>query len=257
MQVDCEGCGAVLRLKEEFIGRRVKCPKCGTSQLVPEPALERSPYDDDPLFTIDTGPTPPPVHQSLRPSMEQPPLPAYQTGPTAPRPPVLNSNHPAANPPQPVYSPTGYYPDGAGRPNVGSGNQAPISPGYAPPSYSNYGSSNQGSVPSSHAGFPIASPPVINPGPVAGVGAQANMASGPWGASQTQASSATYMEMPSPPAKTWSISPGKIALGLLMMLGAVVWFVLGLAADKIFFYPPILFLFGIGSVIKGFLGHSE
>lgn len=171
MQVDCEGCGAVLRLKEEFIGRRVKCPKCGTSQLVPEPELERSPYDDDPLFTISSGPTPPPVHQSLRSKLEP--------------------------------------------------------------------------------------PPVVNPGPVAGVGTQANTAGGPWGAYQSPASAAPSAETASALAQTWSISPGKIALGLLMMLGAVVWFVLGLAADRIFFYPPLLFIIGIASVIKGFLSQSE
>jgi hypothetical protein len=42
------------------------------------------------------------------------------------------------------------------------------------------------------------------------------------------------------------------------MLGATVWFVVGLAADRIFFYPPILFIIGLISVIKGLTqGPSE
>jgi hypothetical protein len=42
--------------------------------------------------------------------------------------------------------------------------------------------------------------------------------------------------------------------GLLMILIAVVWFVLGLAANRIFFYPPILFVIGVIAVIKGLAG---
>jgi hypothetical protein len=47
-----------------------------------------------------------------------------------------------------------------------------------------------------------------------------------------------------------------IITGVLMMIGAVVWFGVGLAGGIIFFYPPILFVFGVGSVIKGFTGRD-
>jgi hypothetical protein len=47
-----------------------------------------------------------------------------------------------------------------------------------------------------------------------------------------------------------------IITGVLMMVGAVVWFFLGLAADRIFIYPPILFVLGIGAVIRGFTGQD-
>lgn len=44
-------------------------------------------------------------------------------------------------------------------------------------------------------------------------------------------------------------------LGGLGMMGlAAVWFIGGLFVGYIFFYPPILFLFGIAGVIKGLLG---
>jgi hypothetical protein len=39
--------------------------------------------------------------------------------------------------------------------------------------------------------------------------------------------------------------------GLLMMVIAVVWFVAGFAAGRIFFYPPILFIIGVVSTVKG------
>ena len=41
-----------------------------------------------------------------------------------------------------------------------------------------------------------------------------------------------------------------------MMVGAVVWFVAGLAANRIFFYPPVLFILGIVAVFKGITGRE-
>jgi predicted Zn finger-like uncharacterized protein len=52
------------------------------------------------------------------------------------------------------------------------------------------------------------------------------------------------------------ISPG-IITGVLMMVGAVVWFVLGLLGNRFFIYPPIMFVLGLVAVIKGLLGHAE
>ena len=45
--------------------------------------------------------------------------------------------------------------------------------------------------------------------------------------------------------------------GLLAMIGAVVWFVAGLMNDVIFFYPPILFVIGLGALFKGLAGGSD
>lgn len=41
--------------------------------------------------------------------------------------------------------------------------------------------------------------------------------------------------------------------GVLMIVIALVWFFAGLAADIVFFYPPILFLVGVYALIKGLL----
>jgi hypothetical protein len=44
------------------------------------------------------------------------------------------------------------------------------------------------------------------------------------------------------------------ALGGIAMMGiAVVWFVVGLMCNYIFFYPPILFLIGLYAFVKGLL----
>jgi len=39
--------------------------------------------------------------------------------------------------------------------------------------------------------------------------------------------------------------------GVVMIAIAIVWFVVGLAANRIFFYPPILLIIGVVAVIKG------
>lgn len=50
-----------------------------------------------------------------------------------------------------------------------------------------------------------------------------------------------------------AINP-EIVSGLLMMVGAVVWFILGLSKGIIFFYPPVLFALGIAAIVRGFMG---
>ncbi len=39
--------------------------------------------------------------------------------------------------------------------------------------------------------------------------------------------------------------------GIIMMVIAVVWFVVGYQAGRIFYYPPVLFLIGLYALIKG------
>lgn len=41
--------------------------------------------------------------------------------------------------------------------------------------------------------------------------------------------------------------------GILMMVLAVAWFVIGLMFDYIFFYPPILFIIGLIALCRGFI----
>jgi len=53
---------------------------------------------------------------------------------------------------------------------------------------------------------------------------------------------------------SWDVNWGTVGFGGLMMLGAVVWFVGGLFAGVIFFYPPILLIIGLVTTIKGLFG---
>lgn len=51
---------------------------------------------------------------------------------------------------------------------------------------------------------------------------------------------------------------GGVAVGILSMLGAVVWLVAGiLLLDRIFYYPPILFIIGLVGFIKGLIGDGD
>ncbi len=50
---------------------------------------------------------------------------------------------------------------------------------------------------------------------------------------------------------------GGVGVGILAMVGAVVWFVVGIVAlDVIFFYPPILFIIGLVAFFKGLMGRE-
>ncbi len=51
-------------------------------------------------------------------------------------------------------------------------------------------------------------------------------------------------------------SRAPILVGILMMIGAMIWFFVALAAGLIFYYPPILFIIGIVSVVRGILARS-
>jgi phage FluMu protein Com len=46
---------------------------------------------------------------------------------------------------------------------------------------------------------------------------------------------------------------GGVITGILTMIGAAAWFLIGLAGGVIFFYPPILFIIGLVTCIKGLL----
>ena len=43
----------------------------------------------------------------------------------------------------------------------------------------------------------------------------------------------------------------QILAGALAIIGSVVWFIAGASADIIFFYPPILFILGLATLIQG------
>ncbi|MEZ6043138.1 MAG: hypothetical protein R3C20_21785 [Planctomycetaceae bacterium] len=64
-----------------------------------------------------------------------------------------------------------------------------------------------------------------------------------------------------PPAAQYQrssgVDGGMILKGVAMMVGAVVWFVAGWSAGRIFFYPPILLVIGLVTAVRGLFGQSE
>ena len=50
---------------------------------------------------------------------------------------------------------------------------------------------------------------------------------------------------------------GNVVTGGLMMLGAVVWFFGAMALGWVFFYPPILFIIGLITFIRGLAGSED
>ena len=50
---------------------------------------------------------------------------------------------------------------------------------------------------------------------------------------------------------------GLMIKGVLMIVGAIVWFVVGWMAGFIYFYPPVLLVIGIGTCIKAMMGSDE
>jgi phage FluMu protein Com len=51
---------------------------------------------------------------------------------------------------------------------------------------------------------------------------------------------------------------GNMITGILMMVGAVAWFVAGIVwMDRIFFYPPILFVLGLVAMVRGMTGKHD
>ena len=50
------------------------------------------------------------------------------------------------------------------------------------------------------------------------------------------------------------IANSGVAGGIIAMIVAVAWFVIGFMNDRIFIYPPILFVVGVAAFIKGLMG---
>lgn len=160
--VTCE-CGRALRLKDELAGKKVRCPDCSATVVVPQPEPDEAAFEvlaaDDPA---DAAP-PSPIRESLSERPRRPP------------PPPMDDDDPPPRKKIKVPGMSGYDPD---------------------------------------------PPPRRMPTVVAEEG--------------------------------WfgSINSGMIG-GIIMILIAVVWFVGGMAAGIIFFYPPILLVIGIIAFLKG------
>jgi len=51
-------------------------------------------------------------------------------------------------------------------------------------------------------------------------------------------------------------NPAEMEIGAFMMGGAALWFFAGWMAGRMFFYPFILFVIGIGTFVRGLMGEG-
>ena len=90
IQVTCR-CGAKLKAKDEFTGKRVKCPSCGEALQIPEPSVVAEPvsepspsdgFDLQSLSELEQAGTIPSEEQPILPTL---PATGHQTGTQTPR----------------------------------------------------------------------------------------------------------------------------------------------------------------------------
>ncbi len=156
-------CGKTLRVKDDLVGRWVRCPACKETAIVPEAEMQ-------PAFeVIEDDPPPPPPRKRVKAESASIPL---------------DDEEP---PPRPRSRPDQEY-------------------------------------------------------------------DGPRKARRKKKSRPKSDEKPSHFAMEKGIVNSGVAGGMLAMVVAVVWFVVGMMNDILFYYPPVLFLVGLVGFFRGLLG---
>jgi hypothetical protein len=184
---DCD-CGKALRVKDEFAGKRVRCPACQAVVTAPEAEIEvATPLGDD---------TPPPAPATLRTARparveDDEPRPAKGKAAKADEEYELDEDEKPAKKPAPKWKRNTHDEEDDDRPRK-------------------------------------------------------KMKKG-----EKKDQKAEHFGIEK------KIFRGGVLGGCAAMLVAVVWFVVGLMNDTIFFYPPILFIIGLVAAIKGLVGGDE
>ncbi len=225
-------CGKAFRVKDEMAGKRARCPQCQGEVIVPLVTMAPAASNVAPAIRSGAVAAPRPAAPAFTPP--PPPLP------------VQNAN------------PFGYAP----QPMPGSGNFGFVPP---PPAMDGFAQPMQQANPFF---LGAAAMPSMNGMP--GDFAADNAALGGYG--MPQANTSNPYQSPSfmtaapvkkkKKASKASSSGGEsmfnagVGLGILMLIGSVVWFGCGLAAGYIFFYPPILFIAGLVSIGKGMMNRD-
>lgn len=208
---------------------RIACPQCGKQLMLPISALGKMgkcpgcqnmfPLQASPAAPRDSGTTAPPV-------VRKPPV------VTAPGPAAATQGNSAADP-------------FAGLSGFESGQ--PMAP---------LGQTPFGAPPASTQS-PLGGPQQFGQQPLAGSPGLQQPDPSQWSNSSYDAQTATR-----PVKQSAKKTPGsddatplsQIGGGILMMIGAAVWFVLGMMANRFFIYPPVLFILGLVSLISGIVG---
>ena len=218
MRVQCPSCSKVIPVTPEIAGRKAKC-NCGTTLQIPQLSSE---------VPVGVGVSAPqPIEIVCTSCQRRLSVPGSAAG-------------------KKVKCPCGVA---TAVPNAGSAPPAPI------PANDPFG------MPANDPfGMPADDNPFAAPADEFGENPYATSGSGEYGITSAPA----YMSAPKPrkkaerkktsaPTGAGGLDMGQVLGGAGMMVGAVVWLVVGLMCGWIFFYPPILFIIGLVTMVKGFL----
>ena len=214
---ECPSCGKVFAVAASFAGKKIRCPQCqGVIQIAgsaPSPPVARS---SSSASSGSLGTTAAPRSESR----VARPVKSYD--PPVARPARPATSHPAAAKPESQRSRS------APTKKKRSKNYDEEQPwgnldSYDDPADDPYADNSYGS--------PSAMPPRRKKG----------------------GSTQKYKAETTPANSSGGRTDGGVIVGILMMVGAAVWFFGGLAFGYIFYYPPILFVLGLITTIKGAL----
>jgi hypothetical protein len=223
--IPCSECGSNMSVPSTAAGKKVRCPKCKTVVDIPGGSSYAS--DDASSDTASAEPQPRRARRISEPTAGSSPVPAAKPAPAV-KPASLAKPVPIATPAQ-------------AKPKRTREKAAPADDDWLEDDEaSSYGSG--GSEWDSYG----------NP-------AQVPQALPPRSKRKTTGSSAptlrgTGNEAPAAYSRpSGSGTNGSVVTGILMMVGAAVWFFGGLAVGVIFFYPPVLFVLGFIALVKGIM----
>ncbi len=217
--IPCSECGSNMAVPGTAAGKKVRCPKCKTVVAIPGGSSHVS--SDASSDTAFAEPQPRRARRISEPTAASPPIPPAQPTPAA-------KSAPLAKPAQ--ATPKRTRAKAAPADDDWLEDDEATSHGAGGDEWDSYGNpyaAPQGLPPRAKRKSTGSSTPTLR-----GTGNEAPAAYSRPGGSGTN---------------------GSVITGILMMVGAAVWFFGGLAVGVIFFYPPVLFVLGFIALVKGIM----
>ena len=221
--IPCSECGSNMSVPSTAAGKKVRCPKCKTVVDIPGGSSYAS--DDASSGTTSAEPQPRRARRISEPSASSPSAPPAKPTPVA-KPASLVKPAPIAKPAE-------------AKPRRTKERAAPADDDWLDDDLSSLGS---GGDEWDSYGNPYAEPQGLPPR-----GKRKNTGS------STPALRGTGNEAPAAYSRPSGGTDGSVLTGILMMVGAVVWFFGALALGWIFWYPPVMFVLGFITLVKGIM----
>lgn len=220
--IPCSECGSNMSVPSTAAGKKVRCPKCKTVVDIPGGSSYVS--SDASTDSALTEPQPRRARKISEPSATSPPVPVAKPTPAA-KPASLAKPAPLATPAQP-------------KPKRTREKAAPADDDWL----DDDASSGAGDSEWDAYGNPYAAPQGLPPrAKRKNTGSSAPSLRG------------TGNEAPAAYSRPSGGTDGSVLTGILMMVGALVWFFGALALGWIFWYPPVMFVLGFITLVKGIM----